>query len=192
MWSHRLTNRPENQMSGVSFTRGGYARLAGATPAAAGGYTIYRHEHWALTGTGLSYGDQLGAQHTLIGFEVDGCELQLKDGLPYPTGSDGTPMNFEIIALAPAALWDREMAPPGVYPDDVLCDLDLVCLQVLGDTRPETLARLAHGHAVMGTYTSARGGTVFTGGTTEWVYALGDLQVSRITRNVIRQLSGAA
>lgn len=189
IWSHAKTHRPENGMTGLSFTRGGYARLAGATPASAGGYSIYRPGHWALGGTGISYGDQLGAEHSLVGYECDGCALTLRDGLPHPTGEDGTPENFEIIGIAPVALWTRETALPGLYPDDSLTDLELVCEQVVGDRLPETLLRFAHGHAVMGSFTVPGGGTVFSAGTTEWVFALPDPRVAQITRNVIERLS---
>jgi hypothetical protein len=188
IWSHRLTGRPENQMTGVSFTRGGYARLAGATPASAGGYTIYRANHWTLEGTGLSYGDQFGAAHTIVGYECDGCSLGFQNGLPYPTGEDGTPGNFEIIGIAPVALFTKDTAPPGLYPEGSLSDIEVVALQVAGDLAPESLARFAHGHAVMGAYTSAAGGTVFTSGTTDWIYGLADVQVARVTRNLIDRL----
>jgi hypothetical protein len=189
IWSHRLTRRPENKMTGVSFARGGYARVAGVTPASAGGYTIYRDKHWALQDSGLSYGDQLGAALSLIGYECDGCELQLKGGLPFPTGADGTPCNFEVIAIAPVALFSRENSPEWLYPEGVMTDLELVAHQALGNTDPESLATLAHGHAVMGTYVSAGGGSVFTSGTTEWACCLSDPQVACITRNIIQRLS---
>lgn len=189
IWSHKLTARPENQMTGVSFTRGGYARMAGATPASSGGYTVYRPDHWALEGTGLSYGDLLGAEHTIIGYECDGCALTFKDGLPSATGEDGTPHNFEIIGIAPVALFDKVSAPPGLYPEGSLSDVEVVALQVVGDLAPETVARFKHGHAVMGSYVTAAGGTVFTCGTTDWTYGLQDPQISRITRNIISRLS---
>lgn len=189
IWSNALTQRPENQMTGLSFSRGGYARLAGATPASAGGYTIYRADHWALANTGISYGDQLGARYSIVGYECDGCALTLRDGLPCPTGEDGTPENFEIIGIAPVALWTRETAPEGLYPEGSLSDLELVCQQVAGNRDEATLRRFAHGHAVMGSYTIPGGGTVFSGGTTDWTYALPDPQVATITRNVITRLS---
>jgi hypothetical protein len=64
----------------------------------------------------------------------------------------------------------------------------VIAAQVGGDTRPETIARFAHGHCVMGTY--ARGGTVFTTGCTDWAYGLGrDAQVDRVTANVLDRLS---
>jgi hypothetical protein len=189
MWSNPLTGRPENRLTGLSFVRGGYARLAGATPGSAGGYTVYRARHWALAGTGLSFGDQLGAASVLVGYECDGCDFQFDRGLPYPTGSDGTPKNFEIIAIAPATLWSRETAPGFLYPEGALSDVEQVSLQLEGNTAPETIERFIYGHAVMGCYTLPGGGTVFNAGTTEWVYALGETPVALITQNVIGRLS---
>jgi hypothetical protein len=189
IWSHRFTKRPENAMSGLSFTRGGYARLFGAVPASAGGYTIYRPDHWALTGTGLTYGDQLGAENAVVGYECDGCSFDFRDGLPFPTGEDGTPKDLSIIGIAPVALFNRKNAPEELYPEGTLPDLELVCSQMLGSTSERTLQRLTHGHAVLGSYTSPGGGTVFSSGTTEWAFALEDPQIGRITRNVIDRLS---
>lgn len=189
LWSNRVTARPENHLTGVSFTRGGYARLAGATPASAGGYTIYRPGHWALAETGLSYGDLLGAEPVIVGYECDGCAFGFDKGLPYPTGEDGTPANFEIIGIAPAALFTRATAPAGTCPDGILSDLEVVAQQVGGDLEPDTLASFAHGHAAMGSFTSEAGGTVFTAGTTDWIYGLADPAVSRITRNVLERLA---
>ncbi|MBX9609540.1 MAG: hypothetical protein K2Y51_25245 [Gammaproteobacteria bacterium] len=188
IWSHRLTARPENQMTGLSFTRGGYARMAGATPGAAGGYTVYRPEHWALAGTGLSYGDQLGAAHTLVGYETDGCEFQIEYGRPVPTGADGTPRNFEIIGIAPATLFSHDSAPRGLYPPGAMTDVEVVAEQVLGRHDAEAVQRFVHGHAVMGSYVSPGGGTVFSAGTTEWAYCLADPKVACITRNLLARL----
>jgi hypothetical protein len=189
MWSNWRTRRPENQMTGLSFTRGGYARFAGATPASSGGYSIYRHRHWALAGTALAYGDLLGGSSSLVGFECDGCLFQMEYGLPRPTGEDGTPANFEIIAMAPVTLWSRETAPEGLFPDGELPDVELVAEQVAGAHDAQTVEKFVHGHAMMGSYTSPAGGTVFSAGTTDWAYALRDSQVSRITRNVLEKLS---
>ena len=42
MWSDPRIGRPESQMTGVSFTRGGYARIGQGVPRGAGGYTIWQ------------------------------------------------------------------------------------------------------------------------------------------------------
>ena len=115
IWSDHLLERPENHMTGVSFSRGGYHRIGKRATKGAGGYTLHRPEHWIFDGTGLDYGDLLGASATIVGYECDGCDFTYRDGLPYPTGVDGTPSNFEILGTAPAAHFSRTTAsrPPG-------------------------------------------------------------------------------
>ena len=172
LWSNALVNRPENQLTGVSFNYGGYHRF-GSVPRGAGGYRIHRPKHWLFEGTKLEWGDLLGAEHKIVGYECDGCEFVLKDGLPVPTHRDGTPQSFQILASAPARLWDS--------------DLKFASQSIFGDTDHQD--RFTHGAATMGVYT--RGGTVFTTGCTEWSRGLAarDPLVDRITRNVLDRLS---
>jgi hypothetical protein len=190
LWSSELVDRPENRLTGVSFSRGGYVRMGRAVPRATGGYTTWRPEHWVFAGTGLRYGDVFGSPDAVVSYEVDGCELQISpdDGLPVPTGRDGTPRNFVVLATAPARLWSRDELPSR-YRSGEPGDLEATTEAVFGDASPEHVARLAHNHAVMGIYT--RGGTVFTTGTTEWSYGLRghDPDVERITRNVLEMFS---
>jgi hypothetical protein len=188
LWSDRLVGRPENSMTGVSFARGGYARIGRRVPNGAGGYTIHRPGHWLFEGTDLEYGDLLGAAATVVGYECDGCDFTYRDGLPYPTGMDGTPDSFQILGTAPAASFDRatSLRPPG--PDE-LSELEFHSWRVLGSHDDATCARLANGHAVLGTYT--RGGTVVTSGCTDWVWGLAerDAQIEQITRNIFDRLA---
>jgi hypothetical protein len=172
LWSNRLIGRPENELTGVSFNYGGYHRFQ-SVPRGAAGYTIHRPTHWIFEGTELQWGDVLGAQHKIVGYECDGCEFVLKDGLPVPTHRDGTPQGFEILASAPARLWDS--------------DLEFASKSLFGDS--EHKDRFTHGAATMGIYT--RGGTVFTTGCTEWSHGLAgkDPLVQQITRNVLDRLS---
>ena len=90
-------------MTGVTFTRGGYHRIGRNVTAGLGGYTVHRAGHWLFDGTGLGYGDVLGAGSTVVGYECDGCAFTYRDGLPYPTGEDGTPSTFEILGHLPDA-----------------------------------------------------------------------------------------
>ena len=82
IWSDHLLERPENHMTGVSFSRGGYHRIGKRATRGAGGYTLHRPEHWIFDGTGLDYGDVLGAAATIVGYECDGCDFTYRDGLP--------------------------------------------------------------------------------------------------------------
>ena len=104
MWSAPAIGRPESLTTGLSFTRGGYARVGEATPRSSGGYSVHRPEHPFFAGTDLRYGDVLGGADRIVAYEVDGCELTMVDGLPVPTYADGTPAGFEVLGTAPAHL----------------------------------------------------------------------------------------
>ena len=175
IWCHRLINRPENHLTGVSFAYGGYHRFFDQFLDGAGAYTIHRPQHWALAGTGLERGDLLGAQDKIVGYECDGCDFELRDGLPVATHRDGTPQSFEILATAPAALTAADNS------------LTLVPEALFGERSDRELPQ--PGAAVMGCYT--QGGTVFTTGCTDWSEGLrgGDKVVEQITRNVLDRLS---
>jgi hypothetical protein len=165
LWSHYLVNRPENRLTGVGFLYGGYHLSHGQLMDGSGAFTVHRPDHWVLEGTNLQCGDTFGGKDTVVGYECDGCETHLVDGVPVPTYRDGTPESFEILCTAPAK-WH-----PG---DSVWYE------------------RWEHGRvgmAVLGIYT--QGGTVFTTGTTDWSHGLRgkDPAVDRITRNVLNRLS---
>jgi hypothetical protein len=192
LWCSELVGRPENYLTGVSFSRGGYIRMGRAVPRASGGLTAWRPDHWAFSGSDLHYGDLFGAKDSIAVYEVDGCEFTLSeaDGLPVPTGRDGTPADFTILATAPARLWAFSELPSR-YRSGETGDLEETAAAVFGESGPKAVSRLAHNHAVMGVYT--RGGTVFTSGTTDWVYGLAghDPAVTQITRNVLDRLSAS-
>ncbi|MBA4190463.1 MAG: hypothetical protein C0467_20950 [Planctomycetaceae bacterium] len=168
LWSHYLVDRPENTLTGVGFLWGGYHRSHGQFMDGPGSFTAHRPDHWMFAGTNLRKGDAFGAKlpgYKVVGYECDGCELEWKDGLPFPTHSDGTPKNFEVLATCPAR-W---------APDD--CEWY------------EKWQKGRTGQAVVGTYT--RGGTVVTVGTTDWSHGLRgeDAAVVRITKNVFDKLA---
>jgi hypothetical protein len=165
LWSHHLVKRPENQLTGVGFLWGGYHKSHGQLMDASGAYTVHRPAHWVFAGTGLKRDDTFGGKDTIVGYECDGCELEWKDSLPFPTHHDGTPDTFTVLSTAPAQ-W---------HPDD--------CQWY------DEWKNGRKGHAVLGVY--ARGGTVFTCGSTDWSHGLrgGDAAVDRITKNVLERLS---
>jgi hypothetical protein len=170
LWSHHLVGRPENQLTGVGFLHGGYHLSHGQFMDGKGAFRVHRPDHWVFAGTGLERGAEFGGKHTVVGYECDGCEFELKDGLPVPTHRDGTPEGFVILATCPAR-W---------HPDDALWY----------DRFPrDPSGAPALGAAVLGLY--KRGGTVFTVGSTDWAHGLqgGDEVVERITRNVLERLS---
>lgn len=167
LWSHRLIGRPENTLTGVGFIHGGYHKSHGQHMDGSGAFTVHRPDHWLYAGTGLKAGDAFGGKDSIVGYECDGCEIEWRDGLPFPTHRDGTPKTFEILGTAPAtwAAGDSWWYEEWPSPDHT-------------------------GHAVLGVYTSEKGGTVVTSGTTDWAHGLKgkDPAVERITRNVLERL----
>jgi hypothetical protein len=190
IWSDHLIGRPENHLTGVSFSRGGYHRIGKVVSNGAGAYTIHRPDHWLFEGTGLGYGDLLGADAVLVGYECDGCELTYVDGLPVPTGEDGTPTDFEILGTAPAAHFTRTTATRPPRPNEP-SELEFIAARLFGTRDPAAAERIAHGHAVLGSYVARHGGTVVTSGSTDWAHGLAgrDPQVEQITRNLLDRLS---
>jgi hypothetical protein len=188
-WSDVIVARPENHMTGVSFTRGGYHRIGRNVTGGLGGYTVHRASHWLFAGTGLGYGDVLGAGATTVGYECDGCVFTYRDGLPYPTGEDGTPATFEILGTCPTQHFTRETAPRPPKPNEP-SELEYIASRVFGTRDPEAMERIRHGHAVLGAYTNDAGATVVTSGSTDWAHGLAgrDPYIEQITRNVLARL----
>ena len=188
-WVDRRIGRPESALTGLSFSRGGYARYGLGTPRSSGGFTVWRPEHWAFEGTDLAYGDALGIADTICAYEVDGCELTLRDGLPTPTHADGAPAGLEVLATAPARLWSQAEQPSRYAHEPG--ELEHVAAVLHGAGWEEHLGHLRNNHAVVGSFSVPGGGTVFHAGCTDWTYGLagGDPDVQRITRNVLDRLS---
>jgi hypothetical protein len=188
-FSDVVVARPENHMTGVSFTRGGYHRIGRNVTNGLGGYTVHRPSHWIFEGTGLGYGDVLGAVATVVGYECDGCVFTYRDGLPYPTGEDGTPSTFEILGTCPTQHFTRETAPRPPKPDEP-SELEYIAARIFGTRDAEAMERIRHGHAVLGAYTNAAGATVVTSGSTDWAHGLAgrDPRIEQITRNVLTRL----
>jgi hypothetical protein len=171
LWSHPLVGRPENRLTNVGVLGGGFHRSHGMLMDGSGALTVQRPDHWVFAGTGLTRGAEFGGEDTIVGYECDGCELRMVDGLPVPTGRDGTPGNFEILATAPAS-WGSEST------------------LLWWDAFP----RQEPGHACLGLSLRSPGGTVFTAGTTDWAHGLADPAdpiVARITRNLLDRLAGS-
>lgn len=140
-------------------------------------------------GTGIGYGDVLGAAATVVGYECDGCDFTYRDGLPYPTHSDGTPDTFEILGTAPAAHFTRTTATRPPRPEDP-SEVEFIAARTFGTRDAEAVERISYGHAVLGCYTSPGGGTVVTSGSTDWAHGLAgrDAQIERITANILDRL----
>lgn len=193
-WSDPAIGRPETSTIGLTFTRGGYARVGWGTPRSSGAYTVTRPGHWAFEGTDLRYGDLLGAGSYVVGYEVDGCEMALDHGLPVPTGADGAPTDMQILATAPARLLSQtdtySEIPAALWADpDGPGDLEGLAVGLFGSDSDEHKARIAHGSAVIGCFQRGKG-TVFNVGSTDWSYGLdADPMIQRVTANVLQRLS---
>jgi hypothetical protein len=94
------TAQPENTLIGVSFRNGGERdRDDHRLPV---GYRVQHADHWVYVGTGLRDGDVFGAEEYLVGYECDGADFDRADlgsGPATPTGADGTPPGFTILAV---------------------------------------------------------------------------------------------
>ncbi|MFM8985101.1 MAG: N,N-dimethylformamidase beta subunit family domain-containing protein [Planctomycetia bacterium] len=181
LWSHPLVGRPENTLTNVGVLHGGFHRSHGQLTDGSGAFTVERPDHWVFAGTGLDRGSEFGGGHTVVGYECDGCEFTREDGLPVPTGADGTPREFEILATAPATWGSEETF-----------------------TWFDRFPQKQPGHACLGIARRAGGGLVFTAATTDWAHGLAasweapagspaargpDPVIERITRNVLDRLS---
>jgi hypothetical protein len=186
-WVDRRIGRPEFATTGLSFSRGGYSRYGLGVPRASGGFTVWRPDHWAFQGTDLTYGDALGLADTVCAYEVDGCELAMHGGRPEATHTDGAPSTLEVLASAPAHLWEQNEQPSRYAHEPG--ELESVAMAIWGDGWRDHLDEIRHNHAVVGTFQAGGGGTVFNTGCTDWVYGLADPAVARITTNVLERLS---
>ena len=188
-WSDHIVARPENHMTGVSFVRGGYHRIGRNVTNGLGGYTVYRPDHWLFDGTDVRYGDVLGNQSTVVGYECDGCAFTFVDGLPVPTFEDETPSTMQILGICPVQHFTRESAPRPPRPGEP-SELEYIAARVF-DTRDEwAVEKIRYGHAVLGAYTNDAGATVVTSGSTDWAHGLagGDHDIEQITRNLLSRL----
>ena len=193
LWSHPLLKRPENQLTGVGFPMGGYHRFFGQFMDSPGAYTVRNSKHWIFEKTGLHQGETFGGVKTpppatapfalaqqnfygpaevaiprpILGYEADGCRYREVDGKPVPTGEDGTPLNFEILAQCPVRWFGTEITETAAVESGVA----------------------QTGCATMGIYKRPGGGSVFTAGTSDWACGLDrDRAVQQITRNVLDRL----
>ena len=179
-------NRPGALTFGVNALRGIYAGLGNCVGGGAGGFTIYRPDHWAFEGAHIGYGDVLGAGSRVFGYEVDGLDYRFEDGLPYPTCTDGAAPETEILAIGLATNIE---ADHGVWGETLYigsADAAFKAKALFGELTPETLDASQRGNGMIVSWKRGQG-EVFTAATCEWVAGLirHDTQVEQITRNVL-------
>ena len=158
---------PENRLIGVSYRNGG-GWWSNAREAV--GYTVQSMDHWVYAGTSVFNGQIFGGTDRLVGYECDGAAFRRDaNGIASPTGVDGTPTEFQILAVGELVGAWQDLPP-----------------REAGATSPHA--------ATMGLYT--RGGTVFNAATIDWPRVLekgtvaeDQAIVAQITRNVLNRLS---
>jgi hypothetical protein len=191
-WEAAPVNRPGATTFGVNRLRGIYAGLGRCVAQGSGGFTVYRPDHWAFQDTGIGYGDVLGATSRIFGYEVDGIDHHIENGLPMPTGVDGADRSISIIALGLATtikpnanIWGETS-----YIGD--SDAAFRAQVIHGEVTTETLELASRGNGAI-VHWHKGDGEVFTAGTCEWVIGLvrADDHVVRITRKVLDRFGGS-
>ncbi|MCR4268717.1 ThuA domain-containing protein [Nitratireductor sp. ZSWI3] len=185
-WEARETSRPAAQTFGLNALRGLYVGWGGCAPRGVRGFPVYRPEHWAFSGTGVYYGDLLGADGHAFGYEVDGLDYVIRGGLPEPAEGAGAPEGLEILALGVSSLKEESADIPA--DDQFLSDADakFVAGTLIGNDGEEAVDAIKRGCGMIVNFPRGKG-EVFHAGSCEWVAALkrGDAMVERVTANVL-------
>lgn len=181
--------RPGALTFGVNALSGVYAGLGNCVGGGAGGFTIYRPNHWAFRGAGVGYGDVLGARSRIFGYEVDGLDYRFEDGLPFPTCADGAVPEIEILAMGLATNIEADHGTWGETLYIGTADAAFNAQVLFGEVTPETLDACMRGNGMIISWHRGKG-EIFTAATCEWVAGLirRDSQVEQITRNVLNKL----
>ena len=169
-----------------------YIGWGGCAPRGARGFPIYRPEHWAFEGTGIYYGDILGADSHVFGYEVDGLDYVIEGGLPRPAEDSGAPDGLQILGLGLSSLKSRRApiflrtissSPTRTH---VLSRETLV-----GDDEPEAVDKVKRGAGMMVNFPMGEG-EIFHAGSCEWIAGLQrkDPMVERVTANVMNRYLG--
>lgn len=187
-WEAPEIGRPGAGTFGLNALRGLYAGWGGCAPRGARGFPVYRPEHWAFVGTGISYGDLLGAEGHVFGYEVDGLEYEIRGGLPYPAAGSGAPDGTEILALGLASLVENRRDLPaenGFLGDE---DGRFAAEILFGEPSDDNLEKVRRGNGMIVNFARGRG-EVFHAGSCEWVAGLlrRDAMVERVTSNVLNR-----
>ncbi|WP_315919692.1 N,N-dimethylformamidase beta subunit family domain-containing protein [Mesorhizobium sp. SP-1A] len=184
-WEAGEIGRPGAATFGLNATRGLYAGWGGCAPRGARGFPIYRPEHWAFAGTGLYYGDVLGAESHIFGYEVDGLEHEIRGGLPYATDRDA-PEGLQILAAGMAS--QVEESADMAAEDQFLGDEDgRFSAEILyGTASDANLDKVKRANGMIVNFPRGKG-EVFHAGSCEWVAGLlrRDAMVEQVTTNVL-------
>ncbi|MEX0346746.1 MAG: N,N-dimethylformamidase beta subunit family domain-containing protein [Rhizobiaceae bacterium] len=190
-WDLPPVSRPGAATFGVNGIAGVYATLGNCAGRGSAGYTIYRPGHWAFAGSRLGYGDILGSEARIFGYEVDGLDYRFEDGLPYPTGKDGASTDIEILGMGLAANVETDNQVFGETLYIGRTDAEAKAYAIFGEVSDTTVDASTRGNGVMISWKRGKG-EVFTAATCEWIMGLTrrDIQVEQVTRNVLDRFGG--
>ncbi len=187
-WEAPEIGRPGALTFGLNATNGVYAGWGGCAPRGVKGFPIYRPGHWAFAGTGLFYGDVLGADSHIYGYEVDGLSYEIRHGLPYPAADSGAPEGLEILALGMASQVEESdiLSPEDQFFGDE--DGRFIAETLYGEASDENMEKVRYSNGMIVNFRRG-GGEVFHAGTCEWVAGLlrNDAMVERVTANVLNR-----
>ena len=185
-WEDRDVQWPGASTVGVNGLGGVYASWGGFIPRGSRGFTLYRPDHWIFADTDLSYGDVFGSEAQIFAYEVDGVDYTFQDGLPFPTGRDGTPAEVEILAMAPAVMAEGPFTGYGYRTYVGGHDWYEKAQMIHGAVTEETKAKTRYGAGMV--VAMRRGqGEVITAGSCEWVMGLkrNCFYTQQITRTIL-------
>jgi hypothetical protein len=185
-WDHPQVARPATATMGLTGAAGVYAGWSRCAAHGSGGFTIYRPDHWSVADTGLGYGDVLGADARIFGYEVDGIDHQITHGLPDPVADAGLQGDLTIVGLSPATTLAHSTGPGDADAFIGTQDAEELAQFVYRAVTPETLARVTRGNGAMAEYRRGKG-AVFNAGSCEWVAGLiaRDAAVEQVTRRIL-------
>ncbi|RWO89351.1 N,N-dimethylformamidase beta subunit family domain-containing protein [Mesorhizobium sp.] len=190
-WEAPEIGRPGSATFGLNATRGVYTGWGGCAPRGVRGFPVYRPEHWAFAGTGIYYGDLLGADSHVYGYEVDGLDFEIRGGLPYLTATSGAPDGLQVLAVAMASQVEESADIP--IEDQFLTDEDgrFTAETLFGEASDANLEKVKRGNGMIVNFPRGKG-EVFHAGTCEWVAGLlrQDPMVERVTKNVLDRYLG--
>ncbi len=187
-WEAAGIGRPGRDSFGLDATHGIYAGWSGCSPRGARGFPVYRPDHWAFAGTGLYYGDILGGDSAIFGYEVDGLDYVISGGLPRPARPELYPDSYEILALGLASTLEEG---PTILPGESFLgteDAEYVAEVLTGAADATGIERTKRGSGAIVHFRKGRG-EVFHAGTCDWVAGLArsDPMVEQVTRTVLRR-----
>jgi hypothetical protein len=187
-WEAPEIGRAGCKTFGLNASNGVYVGWGGCAPRGMRGFPIYRPEHWAFENTGLYYGDMLGADSHIYGYEVDGLPYEVRYGLPYPTADSGAPPDLQILALGMAS--QVEEGAGIKIEDQFFGDEDgrFIAETLYGEASDENLEKVKRSNGMIVNFPKGKG-EVFHAGSCEWVAGLlrNDPMVGKVTENVLRR-----